>query len=68
MQPLPVRAEMFYFSQGRVHRKNSEEMVKSKNYPTAKVEDKLLRRQESINQNENLSNQVMAVFTRKLFI
>ena len=57
-----------YSSQGRVQRKDSEEILKSKNQQNFSHHDKLQRRQESINQTENLSNQVMTVFTIKLFI
>ena len=57
-----------YSSQGRVQRKNSEDILKSKNHQNFSLHDKLQRRQESINQTENLSNQVMTLFTIKLFI
>lgn len=53
---------------GRVQRKNSEDLLRTKNQQNHSLHDKLQRRQESINQTENLSNQVMTVFTMKLFI
>ena len=59
---------MCHSSQGRVQRKNSEEILKPKNQQNFSLHDKLQRRQENINQTENLSNQVMTVFTMKLFI
>ena len=59
---------MCHSSQGRVQRKNSEEILKPKNQQNFSLHDKLQRRQENINQMENLSNQVMTVFTMKLFI
>ena len=54
---------MCHSSQGRVQRKNSEEILKPKNQQNFSLHDKLQRRQENINQTENLSNQGMTVFT-----
>jgi len=53
-------------SQGRVQRKNSEEILKPKNQQNFSLHDKLQRRQENINQTENLSNQAPSDLSSKL--